>query len=241
MVRRRRTKKADEELQLWQSWKQAPSDATLTPVLDSLQPVIQRKAREFSTAPVPPGAVLGAANELALRAINTYDPNRGASLRTHVDWNLRKVRSFVVKHQNLGKIPDQRAYGIGRFKAVEDELTEKLGYPPDAQTMAEALGPKWSVAEVRRMRSEDRPDLIASLNLEPDLLPEMESSAEREVLRYIWQDLTPDERTVFEYSIGANGKPKMRAGQIAAMMGISQPKVSRIRRKIDRKLQERGV
>ena len=91
------------------------------------------------------------------------------------------------------------------------------------------------------MQSELRADHIASKNPEPDRLDSLSSSREREVLKYIHQDLTVDERLVLEYSLGLYGKPKISATDIAKTMNISLPKVSRIRGKIDNKLRERGV
>jgi RNA polymerase sigma factor (sigma-70 family) len=234
-----RNRKADVELELWRNWKSDPNEESLEPLLDSLQNLVQRRINEFQGAAVPQAAMYGMANAAVMKALNSYNPNKGASVATHVNWHLLKVRAFVSKYQNLGRIPEHRTYGITDYKNARDELTQKFGHPPDALSLAEHL--KWSVNEVRRMELEDRKDLIASQNLEPDTLPEIESMKDRQVLRYIYQDLTPDERVVFEYSIGMNGKPKLSAGAIARKMGISQPKVSRIRRKIDRKLRERGV
>lgn len=231
--------RAQQDLELWQTWKQDPTPENLEPLLNSLQPVINRKLSEFRAAPVPPSAIQGAANLTVMKALNSYNPDKGASVATHVGWNLKKVRAYVIKHQNMGRIPEHRAYNIQDFKDARADLTARMGFPPDAQTLAEELG--WSLAEVTRMEKELRPDLIASLSLETDTLPEIESTRDREVLRYIYQELTADERLVFEYTLGVNGKPELSAGNIAKTMGISQPKVSRIRRKIDKKLRARGV
>ena len=209
--------------------------------MDSLQPVIIKSVNRFRTAPVPPAAVQGMANVAVVKALNGYNPGKGASLATYLNWHLKKVRAFVVKHQNLGRIPEQRAYRITDFKNARDELTEKFGRPPDALSLVDHLGSKWSIAEVGRMERELRSDLIASKNVEPDLLGDFTTAHEQEVFRYIYHDLTGDERAVFEYSLGLNGKQKLSAGQIARKMSISQPKVSRIRRKIDQKLRLRGI
>lgn len=233
------TGRAQQDYEYWKTWKSSPSPDNLRPLLDSLEADIDRKVREFQLAPVPPAAVRGAANAAVVRALNTFNPNKGATVRTHVNWHLKKVRAFVAKHQNVGRIPEHRVYKITEFKNAKDELTQKIGHEPDAATLASDLG--WSTAEVGRMERELRKDLVASRSLEVDLLPEMDSARDREVLRYIYHELSPDERLVFEYSIGANGKPKLSAGKIAEKMKISQPKVSRIRRKIDEKLRMRGV
>jgi len=231
--------RAAQELELWRDWKANPSDATLEPLMASMQNVVQQRVNQFRGAPVPPAAVQGFANVQLKKAFHTYSPDKGASLATHANWYLKKVQTFVIKHQNIGKIPDQRANNIAEYRAAKEELRETLGMEPDALSLSEHLG--WSQREVERMEAEQRKDLIASKNPEADQLAETYSNREREVLRYIHYDLTPDERLVFEYTLGLYGKPQISATEISRRMSISLPKVSRIRAKIDKKLRARGV
>jgi DNA-directed RNA polymerase sigma subunit (sigma70/sigma32) len=233
------SRRSEQDLELWRAWKADPNEDNLEPLLQSLQGPVNAKVNEFKGAPVPTSAVKAFANAQAIKALHTYNPKRGASVSTFVNWHLKKVRSFVLKHQNVGRIPEHRAYNITRFKDAKEEMTDKFGHPPDSLSLAENLG--WSQAEVDRMERELRPDLIASLSPEPDRLPDIQSAREKDVLRYIHHSLTPDERLVFEYTLGVYGKPELSATEIARTMNISLPKVSRIRAKIDRKLRERGV
>ena len=230
-----------EEIQLWEAWRSAPKEETLEPLLDLYDSDINRKVHQFRSAPVPDSAVRGHAHQMTLKALNSYKPGSGASLRTWVNWNLKKVRGFVVTHQNMGRIPEQRAMRIGDFKKTKEELTDRLGHVPDALTLSEALGPKWSLNEVTRMESELRPDLIASKSLTADTLDGLSDPRERNVLKYLYQDLSMDERLVFEYTLGVNGKEKLSAGDIATKLNLSRPKVSRIRKSIDKKMRERGI
>ena len=181
----------------------------------------------------------GFANAQAIKALHGYNPHKGAAVHTFVSWHLKKVKAFVLKHQNVGRIPEHRARNITQYKNTKQDLTERFGHPPDSLSLAEELG--WSQAEVNRMQSELRADHIASVNPEPDTLKDLQSSHERDVLRYIHYDLTPDERLVFEYSLGLYGRPQLSATDISRTMSISLPKVSRIRKKIDKKLRDRGV
>lgn len=228
-----------QELELWKTWKAEPTPQNLEPLMSSMQNLVQYRVNQFRGAPVPPAAVAGFANAQMVKAFESYDPKKGGALQTHVNWHLKKVQTFVIKHQNIGKIPDQRVNNISEFKAAQTELREELGREPDSLSLAEHLG--WSQKEVARMESELRADHIASKSPEVDRLPEIYSSRDREVLRYIHYDLTPDERLVFEYTLGLYGKPQLSAAQIAKTMNISGPKVSRIRKKIDTKLRARGV
>jgi DNA-binding MarR family transcriptional regulator len=50
--------------------------------------------------------------------------------------------------------------------------------------------------------------------------------------------LTPQERTVYEYTFGMNGRPMLKPGQISTQAKIHPSKVSRIRNKLQTKLKE---
>ncbi|NIP94790.1 MAG: hypothetical protein GWO24_15625, partial [Akkermansiaceae bacterium] len=52
----------------------------------------------------------------AIHAFENYNPKKGAALSTYVTWHLKKVKAFVLKHQNIGRIPEHRARNITEFK-----------------------------------------------------------------------------------------------------------------------------
>ena len=237
MARKSRKEQDDE---LWRAWKNSPGDETLVPLMENFQGAVNRVVNTYRAAPVPSSAVEGVAQRELLKAFNTYNPDKGASLNTPANWYLKKVHGFVGQHQNLALIPDHRIRKIGEYKDMRSRLTEKFGYTPDAVTLAEHLGPKWSVREVSRMETELRADWIAANSLEPDHLDIDETGRERELMRHIAHELTPQQRTVYEYTLGVNGKKKLKAGSIAKKMKISPSKVSRIRNQIRDKIEEYG-
>lgn len=235
-----RSARQERDLQLWKAWKADPTPATLTPVLEALSPLVDARLNDFrGLQSVPPGAMRGYCNGQLMEAIQTYDPSKGAALATHAEWRLKKLHAFVTDHQNLGKIPEHRTRFIQAFKNAQAELTEELGHKPDTLQLAERL--KWSQAEVGRMAAELRPDHIASISLEPDQAGDTFSAKERDALRYIHQQLGPQERLVFEHTLGVYGKQELPAKEIAALLDVPLPKVSRIRKKISNLLKSRGI
>jgi len=237
--------RAEKDLRLWMAWKVNPSSENLGAILDEMEGTINQTVGRFRTAAVPPSVVRGAANLAVLSALKTYNPERSgaASLHTHIFNHLRKVRATVSKYQNLGRIPEHRTYKIKEYRDAKEELIDRIGREPNAEQMADYLGAKWSIAEVARMEKELRKDLISSQNVETDRISEnaVERGRERQILRGIWHELDNDEKAVFEYTLGLNGKPMLSAGDIAKKLGYNQPKISRIRRRIDDKLRARGV
>ena len=233
--------RAEKDLQLWRTWKDDPTDDNLVALFTAMQGPIQKVVNAYRGSPVPPSAVEGQAQLAVLKAVKSYNPDKGAALLTHVTIHLKKVQSFVGKHQNLGRMPEHRIHRIRDYKTARTILVEKLGRAPDTQSMADFLG--WSKKEVARMETElSRDDYIASKSPVPDTLPEwvQERGKVRETLRYVYYELTPDEKLVFEYTLGLYGKPQLSAGQIAKEMKISNAKVSRIKKKIDDKIRKYG-
>lgn len=244
MARRPSTAAYHDEL--WQSWNTDPSEEKLETLMKEFERDVEFKVSEFDKAPVPNRAVRSKGRQLVLKGIQTYKPESPASLRTWVNWQLKKVRSFAIQNQNFGRIPEGRALQIAEFNQTKQDLADRLGRPPDAVMLSESLGKinpryNWSVAEVTRMENELRSDKIESMSLEPDQLPQMMESRERDILRYIYHDLSADEKLVYEYTLGINGKPKLMAKDIAQRMGVSGPKVSRLRSSIDKKMRDRGL
>lgn len=104
-----------------------------------------------------------------LHAVDTYDPTKGAQLKTHV-WNNVEhgLGRFVDEHSNVARISAGRVKYIGRFQTADDDLREALGRKPSDDELAAQLNKtldtakKWDAAEVSRMRKELRNDYLAT-------------------------------------------------------------------------------
>ena len=58
----------------------------------------------------------------------------------------------------------------------------------------------------------------------------------KEMVDYVYYQLSSQEQCVFDYSSESHDKPKLSVNAIAKKVGISTSKVYRIRRKIDYKI-----
>jgi DNA-directed RNA polymerase specialized sigma subunit len=226
--------KKEREIEMWRAWKDSgESPEALKPLLRSFRPMIQSKVNVYKgKVRMVPDSTIEA--EFYLRfvdALKSYDPSKG-SLGTYVYRYLDKAKRFIVENQNIGRIPENRAYKIKSFTTARDELSEELGRQPTEDELAKKLG--WDRAEVDRMESELRNDLVAQ-GFEDDPYSFTPSKSE-ETLRLFKYELAGEEREVYEYLTGF-GKPQMAStGDIAKKMGIPDYKVSRIKQGIQLKL-----
>lgn len=231
---------------LFKKYKDDPTPENLTILMRQFEGMIRTAVNRYSAAQaIPPQALRLRAFTQVKKAIDTYDPEAGAALSTHVTNYLKRVNSVALEYANLGYVPPNRAAKeFGPYKESYAKLKEKLGRIPSTQEIADDLG--WSVKQVARIQRESRNDLVASKFDTPDTMPEyrVQQDKETEAARLIYSDpgTSEEERIVLEHLLGMNGKETLKKGQIAKKyFGGSNPKVTRIVKKLDKKFTDLGV
>lgn len=228
----------EREAKLWESWRQDKRPGTLEPLLASFKPMIRSAVRKWSGGGIPDPVLTAKAEVFTVKAFNSFDPSREASLGTHVFNNVQRLSRVVTSNQNVARVPEHRVARIGTYKNVKSYLEGELDREPTSAEMAERLG--WSLKDVNRMESALRQDLLAS----DDVLGDYhnpgwhQDERARDLVDFVYYELDPREKTVFEYLTGKYGKPKKTASEIAGIMGVSNATVSRIRKKIEQKIEK---
>lgn len=145
-------------------------------------------------------------------SLRTFDPKKGVALQTHVYGTVhQKAKRLNYQYQNLGQIPEPRAIQIGKFQTEYGNLTEELGREPSAAELADRMSV--GLKDVERLQIEIRKDFSMS-GLEEQIVAE--TPREEEVLAYIYYELTPEEKVVYDYIFGKHGKQRLvkRNGKI---------------------------
>lgn len=225
-------KRQQHELEMWNTWQQnGHKKKHLRPLLRSLKPFINHKANAYAhrLRDIPPAAVRAEFTNQAVEALKKFDPNRGTKLTTYLTPQLKKAQRYVATYQNMARIPETRVYKIGELQNAEAALDEELGRAPTQLELADRL--KWSPRLVGTLQKELVRDYPTGMNDSGTFTP----SRQDEVMRLLPYELTNEERSVFEYIYGVGGKPKLGPGAIARKLGMSAPKVSRLKKAIAQK------
>jgi RNA polymerase primary sigma factor len=226
-----------QELDLWHTWNnKGRKPEHLQPLYESYKPLLTREAKKFANrVELPTSTIHAEIDKHFVNAVKSFNPGRGTQLNTWVQTNLQKASRFVKTYQNFGKIPEGQISQIRRYEQAKEQLHSKTGFEPDTKALAEHLG--WTPRRVTQLQRElSRRDMPAS-GWESDPA-ELISPKELEAIKLMQYELTPEERTVYEYTFGMNGKPRHQPGQIAKVTNIHPSKVSRIRNKLVEKLKE---
>ena len=227
-----------KEHALWHTWNDnGRKPEHLKPLMDSLKPVMKTYANQWRGIEIPASTVNAEIRKHTVNAIKNYNPDRGVQLSTWITGNLKKTGRFVKQYQNFGRIPEAQISRIKNFKQSKDELANQLGYEPDTKTLADHLG--WPQKRVKQLEKElSRKDMPTSgwLSDPADVM----TPKELEAIRIIQYDnrLSAEDRSVYEFVFGLNGKPQLNPGQIAKRLNLHPSKVSRIRNRIKGHIQE---
>jgi DNA-directed RNA polymerase specialized sigma subunit len=227
-----------QDIGLWSTWKSSPTPDNMRPLLQRFEPVFNSKVRQWKAPNTPESAYRAELKIQAVKAFETYDPNRGTALRTHLENRLQKAKRFNTQQQNYARIPEGKSSYIGSIDTATDELREELGRDPTAIEVAELVnasivGKKKHLtsAKVDEIQKSRVKDIISSTMLS-DPSPRA-ISRDREVMNLLRPTLTPDQQAVFDHLFGPTATDASQSTNvIARKLGKSPSQVSRIRTEI---------
>jgi DNA-directed RNA polymerase specialized sigma subunit len=231
------------DLQHFHKWKAEPTKTNLSNLIGRFDSEINRGAHSWKAPAVPLAAFKADLKKNAINAFETFDPNRGASLRTHVNNILRRSQRFNAKYQNVAFIPEEKAALITPIKKARDSLFDELGQQPTHGQIASFLNRQPELLP-RRVQGKLTASLIKTVDkyqirdipggaFESDPTPKM-MSFQSETLELLRPSLKPDEQIVYDFLFGKNGKPKVEStGEIARRIGKSPSQVSRLKKRIE--------
>lgn len=226
------------EHELWHAWNNnGRKPEHLKPLMDSLKPVFKSEANKWRGVEIPASTINAEIRKHALNALKKYNPDRGVQLSTWMTNNLKKTGRFVKQYQNLGRIPEAQIGRIRTFKQAKETLFNQHGFEPDTKTLADHLGwPQKRVVQLQKELSRQDKPVSGWLSDPADVMTPKELEAIH-ILQYD-NRMSTEERTVYEYTFGINGKPKLSPGEIAKKANLHPSKVSRIRNRIKGFVQE---
>lgn len=188
-------------------WRMTGSREDLFAVTEDLRPTIGSALASMGGAGNP--QLMARARVIAAKAVQTYNPEAGASLPTWVSSQLRQMVRDVRKSNSPLHVPDgvkMDAYAIYR---AEEEFKDKNGREPTMDELADAS--KMSVKRIRDVRRKMRPVSSGAVD-DPETGEKSEQSAavyetdySKDALDYVYNDSGRVDKKIIEYTTGYNG------------------------------------
>jgi DNA-directed RNA polymerase specialized sigma subunit len=207
-----------KDLELWQQWRKTKSPVDLQKLLTQMNPIILREVSKW--APAMSKSYLEAEGKrLAVEAFEKYDPNQGTALSTFVASRLPKLSRVTYATQNTARLSETKNLLFHTYSTAENDLRAKHGREPTNDELSDHLG--WSLKKLDQFqRQSQRKEFVESED-HPDA-----EDAEDHLVDYIYHDLTPLQKSIFEYSTGYQGKPKLSGSEIMKKLNITQGQLS---------------
>jgi len=206
------------DLELWKQWKKTKSPADLQRLLIQLNPILNREISKWAPS-MSRSYLEGEAKRLAVEAFESYDPNQGTALSTYVASRLPKLSRIVYSSQNVARLSETRNLLFHTYYTATNDLRDRHGREATNEELADHLG--WSPKKLEQFqRQSQRKEFIESED-HPDA-----EEAEDHLVDFIYHDLTPLQKSIFEYSTGYQGKPKLSGEEIMKKLGITQGQLS---------------
>jgi RNA polymerase primary sigma factor len=226
------SERAEQDLALWRAWKRSPTDANLSALLRQVDPLIQRAVNPWAGSLARP-LLEAEGKRLAVKAFESYDPNRGAALGTHVTNWLLKLSRLAYSNQNVARLPENKMLAFHKFHVANAQLADDLGRPPTADELADHLA--WSLQHLEDFRkSISHQELLESggASTERESASLYESEAQDHLVDFIHHDLPPPQKLIFEHLTGYRGAEVLSNQEIMKRLGLTQGRFSYMKKKL---------
>ena len=231
---------------LYPQWQKTPTPELNNKIVRSIQPIIDTAVSSYAGQGASP-TVRSRARLMALKALNTYDPQRG-NVKTHLLSQMQSLRRLNAKSQNIVSIPEQVALDHLRLNEVENTLRDALGRDPSDDELADNTG--LSTRRIRKIRNFHQPvsegmTAVRTGNSDDDTNTEIATTLPGRTtetdawLDFVYGDLTPVDKLVMDMTLGRNGRRRASTQEIARRLNISPGAVSQRAAKIQTMIDKR--
>lgn len=217
----------------YETWKGNPSSENHNNLMKSLDPIISSALMSFTGGDK---TLRTRARILADKALLTYDPERGASLKSHVYNNLQRLQRYSAQRQRALHVPENVRFDSQVIRRFKDEYRDKYGDDPTDDTVADRLG--MSRRRVRKAGGTGELSEGQSLGEIGDLQGTISKTPDQVWMDYVYHDLGDTNKKILGWTSGYRGSEILLKKEIARRLGITPAAVSSRVSTITRRLEE---
>lgn len=219
----------------YEKWQKDPSKTNLYNVVKHLQPTISSSLASIGGN--DPN-VRAKARVVAAKAIQSYDPNSGASLPTWVSSQLRQLTRDVRKSNNVLSVPENAQLDAYHLYRTEVELEDELGRTPTVQELADRSA--MSIKKIETVRKKIKA-IATEGNFEADdgssMLQNSKNDYSQEAIDYVYNESDLKDKQLLEHLVGYGGADVWDNKTIMANLKLTPVQLSRRKMRLSQRLQ----
>lgn len=220
----------------YEQWNNAKrSKATAGPLLVALTPTIDAALKSYAGGD---DQLRTRASIMAIDAAGRYSPKTGVQLSTYVSSYLRGLNREFAKRSQMVHIPEGSRLEWLKLEKASRDLEIEHGREPTLDELADNTS--LSIKKIERLRKQNRGEASESqlLTEQGDTLFARTDDPQRIWADYVYHELDPVDKKIYEWSTGFGGSATLKKMDIAKRLKISAPAVSARINKIITRLQE---
>ena len=219
---------------MFKEWKDSQDDESTKKILNYLQPIINTALTSFAGGDKN---LKTRSYILATKALHTYDPDKGASLKTHVYNNLKRLQRYRAERNQVVHIPENVRLDALQVNKYVKEFKDKNNREPSLSEISDGVG--LSVKRISKTSTygSEQP-MNKFIGETGDSLISVSRTPQDIWKDYVYYDLEPVNKKIFEWTTGYMGTPVIPKTVIAKNLGITSAAVSSRINTIMKKLQE---
>lgn len=231
-----------EEIVLAKKIKSGDREARSKLIRSNLRLVV-KIAHDFKGLGLPLLDLISEGNIGLMRAVEKFDPARGAKLSSYAAWWIKQsMRRALSNQSRIIRIPVQSASKISKIQTAKAKLQESLGREPTDKEVADEV--KLTERTVTGLRL----GKITTISLHDpiqhgedgefrDIIPDEKSTAPDELVRdeetlkhmlTLVDKLDDREKTILTLRFGLNGEPPKTLEEVSQSIGRTRERVRQI-------------
>jgi DNA-directed RNA polymerase specialized sigma subunit len=213
-------------------WKQDPSGENMSSLMKKMNHTIDKTLKTYGAPELRTRAKI-----LATQAFNTYDPNKGMALNTYLHQQLQALQREKARRGQVVHIPENVRLTKNKIFQATKAFESENDREPNMEELADLTGiPKSAIS-----RSYTYKATSAQGSSQSDTGEDLYSRPrdfDRVWTDYVYFDLDPRDKKIFEMTTGYGGASIYSKGEIARKLKLSPSAVSQRINKIVTKLEE---
>ncbi len=205
--------------------------------------LVVKIAKDFDGMGLPLLDMINEGNIGLMRAVERFDPRKGAKLSTYAAWWIKQAIKRALANQGKTiRLPVHLVDRVAKIRRTANRLHEELGREATDAEIAEALGmTRERVTELvtasYRPASLDAPmgddaetqlqDIVPDENVQT-AYEDYEAQTRLELLRELVDELDERELTIIRYRYGLDGGPERTLEEVGNRFGVTRERIRQI-------------